>query len=167
MYVEDSVSLCAGNTFFSPVSFALRLTSMQTFSGDSDSKECACQCSRSQCDPWDRKIPWRKECQPTPVFLPGESPWTEEPGRLQSIGSQRVGHDWVTNDFTFTYFHEVTVRAGEAMCTPTHLFIATSYNQNLWLHGRFAELTKLQTIPVQCISILFTVETRQFTFFCI
>ena len=31
--------------------------------------------------------------QPTPVFLPGESPWTEEPGGLQSMGSQRVGHD--------------------------------------------------------------------------
>jgi len=27
-----------------------------------------------------------------PIFLPGESLWTEEPGRLQSIGSQRVGH---------------------------------------------------------------------------
>ena len=25
-----------------------------------------------------------------------EIPWTEEPGRLQSTGSQRVGHDWVT-----------------------------------------------------------------------
>ena len=24
-------------------------------------------------------------------------PWTEEPGRLQSVGSQRVGHDWVTS----------------------------------------------------------------------
>ena len=24
-------------------------------------------------------------------------PWTEEPGRLQSIGSKRVGHDWVTS----------------------------------------------------------------------
>ena len=24
----------------------------------------------------------------TPVFLPGESPWTEEPGRLQSVESQ-------------------------------------------------------------------------------
>ena len=24
-------------------------------------------------------------------------PWTEEPGRLQSMGSQRVGHDWVAN----------------------------------------------------------------------
>ena len=30
----------------------------------------------------------------TPVFLPGESPRTEELGGLQSIGSQRVGHDW-------------------------------------------------------------------------
>ena len=26
-------------------------------------------------------------------FLPGESPWTEEPGKLQSMGSQRVGLD--------------------------------------------------------------------------
>ena len=29
----------------------------------------------------------------TPVFLPGESPWTEEPGGLQSMASQKVGHD--------------------------------------------------------------------------
>ena len=27
------------------------------------------------------------------IFSPGESPWTEEPGRLQSMGSQRVGRD--------------------------------------------------------------------------
>ena len=26
-------------------------------------------------------------------------PWTEEPGKLQSIGSQRVRHDWATNTF--------------------------------------------------------------------
>ena len=31
--------------------------------------------------------------QPTPVFLPGESLWTEEPGGLLSMGLQRVGHD--------------------------------------------------------------------------
>ena len=30
-------------------------------------------------------------------------PWTEEPGRLQSMGSLRVGHDWATS-FTF-HFH--------------------------------------------------------------
>ena len=38
---------------------------------------------------------WRK-WQPTPVFLPGESPWKEEPGGLQSMGSQRVRYDWAT-----------------------------------------------------------------------
>ena len=37
-------------------------------------------------DPWVGKIPWRRKWQLTPVFLPGESPWTEEPGRLQSMG---------------------------------------------------------------------------------
>ena len=26
--------------------------------------------------------------------LPWRMPWTEEPGRLQSMRSQRVGHDW-------------------------------------------------------------------------
>ena len=31
-------------------------------------------------------------------------PWAEEPGRLQSMGSQRVGHDWATNIFTSVYF---------------------------------------------------------------
>ena len=30
---------------------------------------------------------------PTPVFLPGKSLWTKEPGGLQSMGSQRVRHD--------------------------------------------------------------------------
>ena len=36
----------------------------------------------------------RRAWQPTTVFLPGESPWADEPDRLQSIGSQRVVHDW-------------------------------------------------------------------------
>ena len=30
-------------------------------------------------------------------ILAWEIPWTQEPGGLQSIGSQRVGHDWATN----------------------------------------------------------------------
>ena len=65
---------------------------LQWFSG----KDCL-QCrSHRRCgfNPWVRKVSWRKAQQPTPVFLPGESPWTEEPGGLQSIGSQRVRHDW-------------------------------------------------------------------------
>ena len=30
--------------------------------------------------------PLEKEMQPIPVFVPGKIPWTEEPGRLQSVG---------------------------------------------------------------------------------
>ena len=30
--------------------------------------------------------------------------WMEEPGRLQSMGLQRVGRDWATS-FTFTFMH--------------------------------------------------------------
>ena len=40
------------------------------------------------------KMPWRRKWQPTPVILAWRIPWTEEPGGLQSMGSQRVGHDW-------------------------------------------------------------------------
>ena len=31
-------------------------------------------------------------------------PWTEEPGRLQSMGWQRSGHNWVINTFTLSYY---------------------------------------------------------------
>ena len=55
------------------------------------------QCRRPRFNPWVKKIPWRRKWQPTPVFLPGESiPWTEEPGGLQSLRSQRVRHDLAT-----------------------------------------------------------------------
>ena len=32
-------------------------------------------------------------------------PWAEEPGRLQSMGSLRVGHDWATSLSLFTFTH--------------------------------------------------------------
>ena len=32
-------------------------------------------------------------------------PWTEEPGRLQSMGLQRVRHNWVTSLSLFTFVH--------------------------------------------------------------
>ena len=51
------------------------------------------QCGRPGFNPLVRKIPWRKAWKPTPVFFPGESPWIEEPGRRQSMGSKRVRHD--------------------------------------------------------------------------
>ena len=49
------------------------------------------QCRRPRFNPSVEKIPWRRSWQPTLVFLPGESPWTEEPGGLLSKQLQRVG----------------------------------------------------------------------------
>ena len=40
--------------------------------------------------------PWRRTCNPV-QYSCLENPWTEEPGGLQSRGSQRVGHDWATS----------------------------------------------------------------------
>ena len=62
----------------------------------SSDKESTYQCRRCGFHPWVGKIPWRRKWQPTPVFLPGKIPRTEETGGLQSIGSQRVGQDWAT-----------------------------------------------------------------------
>ena len=58
----------------------------QGFPGGSVVKTCL-QCGRQVFDPWGGKIPWRREWQPTPVFVPGKS---------QGLGSlaDRVRHDW-------------------------------------------------------------------------
>ena len=61
--------------------------------GGSDGKSVCLQCTRPGFDPWVGKIPWRRKWQPTPSILAWKIPWREEPGRLQSMGSQRVGHD--------------------------------------------------------------------------
>ena len=63
------------------------------FPHGSAGKESACNAGDLGSIPGLEKIPWRREWQPTPVFLPGESPWTEEPGGLESMGLQRVGHN--------------------------------------------------------------------------
>ena len=59
-------------------------------------KESACKCRRLGFNPWFREIPWRRKRQPTPVFLTRKSPRKEEPGGLQSMGLQRVGHNLAT-----------------------------------------------------------------------
>ena len=50
---------------------------------------------------WVRSLDWEdpleKEMAIHSSTIAWKIPWTEEPGRLQSMGSQRVGHDWVTS----------------------------------------------------------------------
>ena len=62
------------------------------------------------CDSWGRKesdtterLTWSDLCILEKAMAPHSStvawkiPWMEEPGRLQSMGSRRVGHDWATS----------------------------------------------------------------------
>ena len=77
------------------------------FPHGSDGKESA-----EMWETWVQSLGWedplRRAWQPIPVFMPGEFPWTEEPGGLQSMGSQRVGHDWATFTFIFQ-LHEAEI----------------------------------------------------------
>ena len=63
------------------------LESVGGFPGGSDGKESACQWRRLRFDPWVRKIPWRREWQPTPVLLPGKSH-----GQRSLVGYSPWGH---------------------------------------------------------------------------
>ena len=69
-------------------------------------------------------------------ILAWRTPWTEEPGRLQPIGSQKVGHDGVTNTYfppsclLSIYIPQNTVR-GFPFSTPSLAFIFS----RLWDDG--------------------------------
>ena len=46
--------------------------------------------------------------------------WTEEPGRLQPLGSQRVRYHWATNTHTHTHTHTIeTTQKHKVMTRPT------------------------------------------------
>ena len=51
-----------------------------------------------------------KAMAPYSSTLAWKIPWTEEPGRLQSMGSLRVGHDWATSLSHFTFHFHALVK---------------------------------------------------------
>ena len=56
-------------------------------------KESVCRCSghkRRRFYSWVGKIPWRRKWQTHSSILAWKIPWSEKPGGLQSVGSQRV-----------------------------------------------------------------------------
>ena len=80
------------------------------FPGGSDGKESACQCRRHGFDPWVGKLPLEKEMATHSSILAWRIPCTEDPGGLQSMGLQRVRHDWATNThITNIFFLSVSI----------------------------------------------------------
>ena len=54
-----------------------------------------------------REVPLEKRIATHSSILAWKIPWTEKPGTLQSMGSQRVGHNWVTNTCIAVYIQSV------------------------------------------------------------
>ena len=78
-----------------PVYLATTVSNMG-FPGDANVKEPACQCWRHKShgfDPWVRKDSLVEKMATHSSILAWRIPWTEEPGGLHSIGSQRIEHD--------------------------------------------------------------------------
>ena len=57
------------------------------------------------CYSWWLQTKVAKAVAPHSSTLAWKIPWTEEPGRLQSMGSLRVGHEWATSLSLFTFMH--------------------------------------------------------------
>ena len=70
-------------------------------------------------------------------------PWMEEPGRLQSMGSLRVRHDWATSLSLFTFMHR------RMKWQPTQVFLpGESQGQRSLVGGRLWGLTESDTNEV-------------------
>ena len=55
-------------------------------------------------------MPWRRAQQPTPVSLPGESPWTEDPGKLQSMGVGGGSQKDTAEAADYAHIHSKTIQ---------------------------------------------------------
>ena len=71
------------------------------FPSDSDSKESACNAGGLGSIPKLGRSP-REGMATNSSIVAWKIPWWEEHGGPQSMGSQRVGHDWATNTLTLT-----------------------------------------------------------------
>ena len=76
------------------------------------SKESACQLRKCRRHGWVQSLgqedPLGKEMATHSSILAWKTPWAEKPGGLQYIGSQRVRHDWVTQQYS--YIPQTTTR---------------------------------------------------------
>ena len=83
-----------------------------------------------------------KAMAPHSSTLAWKIPWTEEPGRLQSMGLLSVGHDWVTSLSLFTFMH------WRRKWQPTPVFLpGESQGQEVWrvpIYGVTQSRTRLK-----------------------
>ena len=116
-------------------------------------KEPTCQCRRHGFDPWIRKIPWRREWQPTPVFLPGEPHGQRSLEGYSPQGHKRVRHDWKTNTMSeFRVFGHQSLScysSSRMLYLPWYMDFKADKNIKLWIwcyRGNSSKSIALSTI---------------------
>ena len=77
-----------------------------------------------------REDPLEKEMATHPSILAWKIPWTEVPGRLQSMGSQRGRHDWATSLSLFSLSLDSKSSLAPATCSVFQRGLVTAQNIN-------------------------------------
>ena len=137
------VSMPMGHTEDSQVASTMAFisgirNSLEGFPGGSDGKESACS-ARGRVWSLNWEDPLEKGMAIHSRILAWRISWTEEPGRLQSMGLQRVKNDWVT--FTFLWQLLLAMTPGrhqqvfsELNCCPCHFLVLSSLHKWNFLH---------------------------------
>ena len=86
--------------------------------------------------------PLEKGIETHSSILAWRIPWTEEPGGLQSMGLQRVGHDWVTNTFTSHIVQYLALR-WKPHLTQRYPYLRKKFDQFQHIHFLFGPIWKL------------------------
>ena len=103
----------------------------------------------------DREDPPEKEMATHSSILAWEIPWTEEPGGLQFIGSQRVGHDWATehaHTFDVRHFLIITPGVHQGGQIKSYRYITPNSIKFPTLSNRFIYIYILsELLPTTCL----------------
>ena len=101
-----------------------------------------------------RKDPLEKEMTIHSSTIAWKIPWTEEPGRLQSMGSQRVGHDWAT----WSSLRSLQAKSLCLLLASCHSGFNTHRIQSSYFHGSISCFSCRQ-LPLQILSRMLTLPS--------
>ena len=96
--VKMTYFLCLFFTYYLCEKYYKQHSTMWGFLDGSDGKDSTCNERDPRFNPWVRKFPWRRNWQPTPVFLPGEFHRQRSLAGYSSWGCQELGTtEWLTH----------------------------------------------------------------------